>query len=190
MTIKSFKCVLLGDSGVGKTTLLKKFSSGTFGENTETTTGAAFTSYSTIFNNEIVTLNIWDTAGQERYKSLVNLYTRGASVIILALDLTKSLENQARLEYWMRLIDKSIINKVNIYIVGTKYDLACTSDCLEFNDLIPIDYPEIRISCKIMTSARINMNINELFAKIISGVHDEIEPEIIVPIIVHSGSCC
>merc|ERR1719419_1980030 len=82
------KIIILGDSGVGKTSILHKYVSNKFIEEHKATIGADFsTKEITIDDNRLITLQIWDTAGQERFQSLGNAFYRGADACILVYDI-------------------------------------------------------------------------------------------------------
>ena len=82
------KITLMGPSAAGKTSIMHRYSSGSFSEDQVPTIGAAFTSSDIDTSKGKVTLNIWDTAGQERFKSLVPKYARGSSAVIVVFDST------------------------------------------------------------------------------------------------------
>lgn len=87
---KTCKVVLVGDSGVGKTSVLNRFISKGFSEVISSTLGSGYGSRNMLIENEKVTLEIWDTAGQERYAKLTKLYLTKAEICILIYDITKS----------------------------------------------------------------------------------------------------
>lgn len=89
------KIVILGDSGVGKTTLLQQYLSGRATGNAKPTIGADFSKKEVMIDNTLVTLQIWDTAGQEKFQSLGYAFYRGADCCALVYDITngKSFEN-------------------------------------------------------------------------------------------------
>lgn len=85
----SFKLVLLGASGVGKSSLIYRFCKDTFHEDTTTTIGADFqTADISVSNSQKVGFQIWDTAGQEIYNSLTPMYFRGAAAAIVVYSIT------------------------------------------------------------------------------------------------------
>ncbi|GBP70969.1 Ras-related protein Rab-5B [Eumeta japonica] len=87
-----FKLVLLGESAVGKSSLVLRFVKGQFHEYQESTIGAAFLTQTVCLDDTTVKFEIWDTAGQERYHSLAPMYYRGAQAAIVVYDIT----NQTR----------------------------------------------------------------------------------------------
>uniref|UniRef100_A0A2K5MC10 RAB5B, member RAS onco family n=1 Tax=Cercocebus atys TaxID=9531 RepID=A0A2K5MC10_CERAT len=86
--ICQFKLVLLGESAVGKSSLVLRFVKGQFHEYQESTIGAAFLTQSVCLDDTTVKFEIWDTAGQERYHSLAPMYYRGAQAAIVVYDIT------------------------------------------------------------------------------------------------------
>lgn len=125
-----FKLVLLGDSSVGKSSIVHRFVKDTFDELRESTIGAAFMSQSIIVKDpetqEDVTVKfeIWDTAGQERYKSLAPMYYRNANAAIVVYDITQS-DSLDKAKLWVdELKNKVGDDQLVIYMVGNKLDLC------------------------------------------------------------------
>ena len=83
-----FKLVSLGESGVGKSSLVLQFVKGQFHEIPMPTIGAAFLTKTVCLEEETVTFEIWDTAGQERFNSILPMYYRGAHAAIVVYDIT------------------------------------------------------------------------------------------------------
>lgn len=83
-----FKLVLLGESSVGKSSLVLRFVKGQFHEFQESTIGAAFLTQTVQIDDTTVKFEIWDTAGQERYHSLAPMYYRGAQAAIVVYDIS------------------------------------------------------------------------------------------------------
>ena len=84
------KIVAIGDSGVGKTSLIQMFEHTRFTENFKPTIGADFSNKELTIDGKVVTLQIWDTAGQERYQSLGTAFYRGADCAFLVYDITNN----------------------------------------------------------------------------------------------------
>jgi small GTP-binding protein len=116
------KVILLGDSSVGKTSILNQFNSNTFQEDTEPTVGAMFVSRQIQTSRRKVNLLIWDTAGQERYRALVPMYSRSASAAILVVDVS-SISSYESVQLWYNDIRANCPIGVRTYIVANKIDL-------------------------------------------------------------------
>ena len=93
------KVIILGDSGVGKTSLLNRYVNNKFDNRYQATIGADFRTKETEVEGTLVTLQIWDTAGQERYQSLGSAFYRGADACLLVFDLS-SQESFRNLTAW------------------------------------------------------------------------------------------
>lgn len=114
------KVVVIGDTFVGKTSIITRLISDSFGE-TKPTIGAQHQMYKAVGkNNEEVILDLWDTAGQERYRSVVPMYYKGAKGIIIVFDITnrESFEGAKR---WVEEIE-SYSNTAVLSLVGNKVD--------------------------------------------------------------------
>lgn len=119
------KCQLLiiGDSTVGKTSLLYRFTDNKFSTQYLATVGIDFFTKDEEFDGKIVRIKIWDTAGQERYKSLTQGFFRNAHGIILAYDVTNQ-ETFDNLKYWIQSIHTQMGDATTkLIIVGNKIDL-------------------------------------------------------------------
>ena len=122
-SISMAKVVVLGNSGVGKTSIVLQFAQEIFRRETEATIGASYVTKEVITTRGPFTLHIWDTAGQERYKSVVPMYLRGcrAALIVFAQDNKESLDN---ISSWIDLLKDIQKEDVLIAIVGNKTDLG------------------------------------------------------------------
>jgi small GTP-binding protein len=116
------KVVFLGDSGVGKTTIISSFSRNDFISTTASTIGAAFSQRTVVVDSDPVTLKIWDTAGQERFRSLTPMYYRDAEVAVLvfAVNDTESFDG---LQAWMEDLHRETTHMPSLIVVGNKTDL-------------------------------------------------------------------
>jgi len=117
------KVVLLGESGVGKTSIISRYINNTFSGVLMTTTGASFTTKKVEIDPEhIVTLQIWDTAGQERFRSLARLFYQNAAAAILVYDITRK-ETFIQLQnYWIKEIKDNASPDIILAIAGNKSD--------------------------------------------------------------------
>ena len=117
-----FKIILIGNSGVGKSSILQQYMNHVFDSNYKITIGVDFLMKSLVINNQIVKLQVWDTAGQERYKSMVASYYRGAHVALIVFDLTSHRSFEA-LPSWIEAFYKSGPEQKNTILIGNKKDL-------------------------------------------------------------------
>ena len=100
---KEIKVILLGDTGVGKTSIINRYISNTFSNVLTATPGASFTS-KTIFlkdYNQSIKFEIWDTAGQEKYRALAKVFYKTAAVCILVYDITRKTSFEELKNYWI-----------------------------------------------------------------------------------------
>lgn len=143
----TLKYALIGDEGVGKTTLFQLFLSGKLNLDSTSTIGASFGSKILEMPNENLKLRcqIWDTAGQERYKSLVPMYFRGSNIIFIVFDLNdrKSWES---VKFWHQQIECSSDRTHKCVLIGTKADKKINVDASEISSLcreLDLDYHQI-----------------------------------------------
>ncbi|XP_076439033.1 ras-related protein Rab-11B-like [Babylonia areolata] len=117
-----WKVVLVGDSGVGKTNLLSRFTRNEFNAESKSTIGVEFATRNMTIKGKMVRAQIWDTAGQERYRAITSVYYRGAVGALVVYDLTKpqSFEN---LDKWLEELKEHAESSVRIMLVGNKTDL-------------------------------------------------------------------
>ncbi|KAN0075507.1 Ras family domain containing protein [Tylopilus felleus] len=117
-----FKVVLIGDSGVGKSNLLSRFTRNEFNLDSKSTIGVEFATRSINVDGKTVKAQIWDTAGQERYRAITSAYYRGAVGALLVYDISKH-GTYANVTRWLKeLRDHADLNNV-IMLVGNKSDL-------------------------------------------------------------------
>ncbi|KAG9489648.1 hypothetical protein GDO78_005545 [Eleutherodactylus coqui] len=117
-----FKLLLIGDSGVGKTCLLFRFSEDAFNTTFISTIGIDFKIRTIELDGKKIKLQIWDTAGQERFRTITTAYYRGAMGIMLVYDITneKSFDN---IKNWIRNIEEHASSDVERMILGNKCDM-------------------------------------------------------------------
>ena len=118
-----FKIILIGNSGVGKSSILQRYMKRAFDANYKITIGVDFLMKSLVINNQIVKLQVWDTAGQEKYKSMVSSYYRGANVALIVFDITNH-QSFDSLPMWIENFYKNGPEQKNIILIGNKKDLA------------------------------------------------------------------
>ncbi|GAO46404.1 hypothetical protein G7K_0635-t1 [Saitoella complicata NRRL Y-17804] len=117
-----FKVVLIGDSGVGKSNLLSRFTRNEFNLDSKSTIGVEFATRSIQVDQKTIKAQIWDTAGQERYRAITSAYYRGAVGALLTYDISKHItyENVTR---WLKELRDHADSNIVIMLVGNKSDL-------------------------------------------------------------------
>jgi len=178
-----FKIVLIGDSGVGKSNILSRFTRNEFSVESKSTIGVEFATRSIEIEKKVVKAQIWDTAGQERYRAITSAYYRGAVGALLVYDVTKkgtaiikeiklisySLETFADVEKWLAELRDHADSKIVIMLTGNKCDLqhlrsVTTQDAEIYaakEDLLFLE-----------TSALNSVNIDAAFQKVLSVIHE------------------
>ncbi|KAM9263524.1 ras-related protein Rab-30 [Cariama cristata] len=154
-----FKIVLIGNAGVGKTCLVRRFTQGLFPPGQGATIGVDFMIKTVEINGEKVKLQIWDTAGQERFRSITQSYYRSANALILTYDITCE-ESFRCLPEWLREIEQYASNKVITVLVGNKIDLA---DKREVSQQRAAEFSEAQDMYYLETSAKESDNVEKLF---------------------------
>lgn len=117
-----FKIILIGDSGVGKTSLMTRFTDKEYYESMSSTIGVDFKIKTITIEKSRVKLQIWDTAGQERFRAVVSNYYRGANGIFVVLDLLNRSSFTHLTEWFAELGKKSALESAEIMLLGNKID--------------------------------------------------------------------
>ncbi|CAG9324955.1 unnamed protein product [Blepharisma stoltei] len=120
--ISQVKVVLLGDSGVGKSSIVLRFVADTFHNNLDPTIGASFLSKAIEVENHSIKFSIWDTAGQERYHSLARMYYADAAAAVLVYDITNRASYDA-MKHWRDELGEFGPKNLVVAIAGNKEDL-------------------------------------------------------------------
>ena len=166
-----FKIVLIGDTCVGKSCILVRFSDDVFVENYVTTIGVDFRFKTMIVKNKIAKIQIWDTAGQERYRSITTAYYRGAAAIIICCDSTNK-ESFYNINNWIDEIAKYTDKEVDKLILMNKCDLVEERQ-IDKNDISKFEKEN---GIKVMeVSAKTGDGIDKAFEYIIEKLIDKSE---------------
>ena len=117
-----FKLILVGDSGVGKTNILNRYTKDEFSFDSKTTIGVEFGSRIYNIKDHNIKVQIWDTAGQERYRSITNAYYKGSKGAIIVFDVSRR-ETFDHVERWHEDIVKNGDKDICLILIGNKCDL-------------------------------------------------------------------
>ncbi|XP_054160403.1 ras-related protein Rab-22A-like [Oppia nitens] len=156
------KICLLGDSGVGKSSLAARLVHNTFNNNNESTIGASFMTTSFLHLDTTFKLNIWDTAGQEMYRALAPMYYRQARVCIVVYDVTQQSTFRS-LQSWVRELQTHLTDGVVIAIAANKTDLK---DSRVVSEKDGREYAQSIGAVFMETSAKSAQNVRQLFVAI------------------------
>eukprot|EP01117_Protostelium_nocturnum_P007504 TRINITY_DN2684_c0_g1_i1.p1 TRINITY_DN2684_c0_g1~~TRINITY_DN2684_c0_g1_i1.p1 ORF type:complete len:213 (-),score=69.58 TRINITY_DN2684_c0_g1_i1:63-701(-) len=153
------KLLLIGDSGVGKSCLLLRFSDDSFTPSFITTIGIDFKIRTIDLEGKKIKLQIWDTAGQERFRTITTAYYRGAMGILLVYDVTDD-KSFANMGNWIRNIEQHASENVNKILIGNKCDLVDKKVIDVARGKAMADEYGIRF---LETSAKNSINVEEAF---------------------------
>lgn len=118
----SLKVVLLGDSGVGKTSLVTQYVNGTINTSAKPTIGAAFVTKEAVIDGKPFELLIWDTAGQEVYRGLAPMYYRSAAIAVIVYSVNQDSSAES-VSYWVNELKDNVDGYMTILVCGNKIDL-------------------------------------------------------------------
>ncbi|XP_010245424.1 PREDICTED: ras-related protein RABA2a [Nelumbo nucifera] len=162
-----FKVVLIGDSGVGKSNLLSRFTRNEFCLESKSTIGVEFATRTVQVEGKTIKAQIWDTAGQERYRAITSAYYRGALGALLVYDVTKptTYENVSR---WLKELRDHADSNIVIMLIGNKTDLkhlrgVATEDAQSFAEKEGLSFIE--------TSALEATNVEKAFQTILGEIY-------------------
>lgn len=157
------KLLIIGESNVGKTSILQRFIDNSFEKSFSTTIGIDFRSKSIKVDKQEIELQIWDTAGQERFFSITKSYYRGSDGIFLTFDLTSE-DSFKALPKWIAEVKEKLEEKVPIFLLGNKKDLLDDSEIetLSTTKSIKSISKELQVPW-YATSAKSGENIEEIF---------------------------
>ncbi|PSS02992.1 Ras-related protein [Actinidia chinensis var. chinensis] len=162
-----FKVVLIGDSGVGKSNLLSRFTRNEFSLESKSTIGVEFATRSLTVDGKVIKAQIWDTAGQERYRAITSAYYRGAVGALLVYDVTRHSTFES-VERWLRELRDHTDPNIVVMLIGNKCDLrhlvaVSTEDGKSFAERESLFFME--------TSALEATNVDNAFAEVLSQIY-------------------
>ena len=167
----NFKFIVIGASGVGKTSLLSRLIDGQFSPENQSTIGVEYLSTVIEVDGNPVKLQIWDTAGQEKFRSIAKSYFRHAVGVIMVYDITNR-QSFDDLSFWLNDVHTLCDPNAAVTLIGNKLDLASsravtTSEATAFANTHQLIYLE--------TSARGGDNVQEAFYRATKSVYERAE---------------
>lgn len=162
-----FKLVLIGDSGVGKSNLLSRFTRNEFNLESKSTIGVEFATKSLNVDGKVIKAQIWDTAGQERYRAITSAYYRGAVGALLVYDVTRNITFE-NIERWLKELRGHTDPNIVVMLIGNKSDLrhlvaVSTEDAKAFAERESLYFME--------TSALEATNVENAFQEVLSQIY-------------------
>jgi Ras-related protein Rab-2A len=154
-----FKCIIVGDSMVGKSQLLLQFTLNEFKAAHDPTIGVEFSTRVVTVDSNLVKLQIWDTTGQESFRSMTRSYYRGASGILLVFDVTRR-ETFEHVGTWLHEAQEHSNLPMSVLLIGNKCDLA---DQREVSTEEATAYARERGLAYMETSAKTAQNVERAF---------------------------
>ncbi|XP_037532021.1 ras-related protein Rab-25b isoform X1 [Nematolebias whitei] len=171
-----FKVVLIGESGVGKSNLLSRFTKNEFNHDSRTTIGVEFSTRTVQLNGFTIKAQIWDTAGLERYRAITSAYYRGAVGALLVFDITKHLTYES-VERWLKELYEHADPHIVVMLVGNKSDL-------ESERSVPMeeakDFAEKKGLLFLETSALQSTNVEAAFSRVLAEIHKKVSSKEVV----------
>ena len=162
-----FKIITLGDSGIGKTSLITRFAHDIFEENHLASIGVGFLFKVLDIENKIIKIQLWDICGSEQFKIISPFYYSGADGAIVAYDISDKWSFD-QVKFWVNEVKKHPEIKTNVVIVGTKCDIldreVTEEEGKKLADELGVKYFE--------TSAKTGYNVNEAYNFLIKDIID------------------
>ena len=169
------KAILLGESGVGKTSLINIAGGGKFNPSEVPSITSNFIKKYIEIDSKKYLINIWDTAGQEKYKQLAKLFFHGSDIVILVYDIS-SKETFNSLDFWYKETKENINNKFIYGIVGNKKDLYLKEEVPEKEGK---KYAESKGAKFALVSAKDDpKSFNDFFLSLVKDCREDIENKI------------
>jgi len=156
------KCLVIGDSGTGKSSLMLRFTNDVYNPNYISTIGVDFKIKSLNIKNKVVKFQIWDTAGQDRFRTITSSYYRGCNAVIICYDITEK-ETFTNVKIWLNEVKKYSMTEPLMILCGTKTDLL---DKRQVSEDEGLSYAKNNNMMFYETSSKDNLYIKEIFEMI------------------------
>ncbi len=159
-----FKIIVAGAKGVGKTSLIRRFCTGSFDFSTLSTIGVDFETKEVVLDNDVILFNIWDFAGEEKFRILFPSYVSGASGALVLYDITNR-DSLDDLVNWIEIIESASDHPNTLFLIGTKLDLeekreVSKEEAMKFHKKFNFKGDVIE------TSSKSGNNVEETFIKL------------------------
>ena len=154
-----FKVLLLGNSDVGKSSLILRYVDGTWSNTFIPTIGVDFKVKTIEVDNKKIKMQIWDTAGQERFRTVIASYFKGSHGVLLIYDVTNKTSFK-QLESWLEIIENNASEDILKILIGNKIDLEEDREVTKEEGQSFANQHNIQF---METSAKMNTNVNEAF---------------------------
>lgn len=153
----AYKLAIVGEAGVGKSSIVERIVRDRFISSENSTIGAAFSSYK--YNGE--KYQIWDTAGQERYQALIPMYLRDSRIVLMIYDTTNYYSLERIKEHWYEFVRNNVDEDCYIVLIGNKLDVV--SNNTEPINKLALDFTKSNGLHRIQVSAKEGTNISQIF---------------------------
>lgn len=168
---QQFKIILLGDSGVGKTSIISQYIKGEFSNEIPATVGVEYQPKFVTVDGERIKLGIWDTAGQEKFRTLTRQFYRNVDGVVMVYDITRKETLTHIDEYWVSQLQENTTNSYQMIIVGNKSDLKENSDpnslvTTEMGQNIARKYSTLFVEASAKTADHVQNAFDELIQRI------------------------
>ena len=172
--LRSIKIILLGDTGVGKSAIIKRYIDNSYDSCIASTIGSNFLEKIIKVKDQDVRVEVWDTAGQEEYRSVTKIFVKNAKIIILVYDVTNK-ETFNGLNYWYDFIQKEMDRNIVLGLAGNKTDLILEDG---YDEEITSDEgkefaKKIKAIFSLVSAKESAKEINNLFSKCIASYIDQ-----------------
>lgn len=164
MSFYKFKAVLLGDAGVGKTSIINSIITSSFNSAEKATLSASYQTFKQVSEDTTYDIQFWDTAGQERFQSLAVMYYRDAPVILITFALNAR-ESFDKLEQWTNQVKENSTVDPIIVFIGNKVDLV-EERCISMEEITA--FSQERNAAYVEISAKTRVGIDDLVKLIIN----------------------